>query len=91
MGSLGGLQLRPVVGAGAVARGQVERVGGRQLELGRGRLDVGYHRVQERLLGLLQELEHRRQDRVGAAGLLLLPLVLREPAEGEGETERSES
>ena len=82
VGALGGLQLGPVVRAGAVPRRQVQRVRGRELELGRRGLDVRDDRVQEGLLGLLEELEHRRQDGVGAARLLLLllTLVLRQSA-----------
>ena len=73
---LRGLQLGPVMRAGSVPCRQVQRVRGRELELRRRWLDVGDDGVQECLLGLLEELEHRRQYRVRASRLLLLLLAV---------------
>ena len=55
-----------------VPGGHVDGVGGRQLELDGIDVEADGDGVEEGLLRLLPELEHRRQDIVPAKGLLLL-------------------
>ena len=64
------------INAKYVPGGHVDGVGGRQLELDWVDVEADGDGVEEGLLRLLPELEHRRQDIVPAQGLLLLLLLL---------------
>ena len=68
VGPLGGREVGLVVSGGAVARGQVQSVGRGEFEADGGRVHVGDDGVEERLLGVLAELQDGGQDGVGAPG-----------------------